>query len=468
LSIVTVLIIVAMLAMNAVFAAFELALASVRLPRLGVLAEQGKRGASAAMAMKGRMEASLAVVQLGITLVGAVAAAVGGAGADEYFSPWLQSQLGIQGGYADALALALIVLPLSGATIVLAELVPKSFAIKNAEWVCLKLSIPMRVFATAVYPVVVAIEWATKVLVRAVEKNVDREGFGEEAGGLHEFLAHAKALRATRVLDSQQERVIVGVGRLSKLRLRDVLVPASEIKYINADERLIEALIRVHLDAHTRFLVTERADDPQSIFGYVNVKDLFFLAKTHPENPSVREITRQMLVLAPDVMLGDAFARMMSEHAHLALVRDAKGEVHGMITLEDILEEVVGDIQDEYDRLPKNVVPAGRQWVVGGGVSLGLLRNILSAPGLGGNDSERLTLHDWLESRVPTLRTGETHTVDGLRVLVRKLRRGKVLEAVLTPETDGPNEASCSGNAGAQPRGNTEPCSAPRDLSPDG
>ncbi len=425
-------IIVVMLAINALFAAYELALASVSLQQIAILAEKRSTGGEAALAMKGRMEASLAVIQLGITLVGAIAAAVGGAGADEGVAPWLQGRLGVGEGVAEFFALVLVVVPLSGVMIILGELIPKSFAIKNAEWVCLKLSPPMKLFAAAVNPIVVAIEWMTKTVVGVLERNVERGRLPNEIGGLHEFLAHAKALRTTRILSPQQERVIIGAGRLSSVRVQEIVVPAHDIKLLNADDQLIEHLVRVHLDAHTRFPVTTKRGDPQGIIGYVNVKDLFFLAKTHPDNPSVREITRAMFEIPPDALIGDAFARMMSEHAHLALVRDADGVVHGMLTVEDILEEVVGDIQDEFDRLPKTLVPAGRKWIVGGGATLAQLRGVLHNPHIAPSLPDRTTLCDWIATQVPAPRTGDTYTVDSIRVMIRKMRRGRTFEVVLT------------------------------------
>src|SRR5687767_11649343 len=125
-SLTTLLVILGMLLLNALFAAYELALASVRIDRLKHLAEQKRRGAATAVRMKNRMEGSLAVVQLGITFVGAIAAAAGGASAEEDLGPWLKSALGLPGEQlADILALVLIVVPLSAITIIAGELIPK-------------------------------------------------------------------------------------------------------------------------------------------------------------------------------------------------------------------------------------------------------------------------------------------------------------------------------------------------------
>ena len=150
----TILIIILMLILNALLAAYEMALASVSRTKLSILAQEKRSGAEQALFMKDHMEGSLAVVQIGITLVGAVAAATGGAGADEMFSPFLQDWFDLPKRLADALAVAFVVVPLSFITIIFGELTPKTFAIKNKEFVVLKCSPVMRVLYTILSPIV--------------------------------------------------------------------------------------------------------------------------------------------------------------------------------------------------------------------------------------------------------------------------------------------------------------------------
>ena len=142
-----------MIALNGVFAAYEIALASIGLARLDTLVQERRRGAAAAMRMKQGIEGSLAVVQLGITLVGAIAAATGGAGAEESIEPAML-EFGFSAAMARFLAVAVIVLPLTVVTIIFGELVPKVFALGNREWVCLRLSPLMEWFSWCVWPAV--------------------------------------------------------------------------------------------------------------------------------------------------------------------------------------------------------------------------------------------------------------------------------------------------------------------------
>ena len=138
----------AMIGVNSIFAGYEIALASITVARLQRLATDKRAGAKVALYMKENMEASLAVVQLGITLVGAIAAAVGGAGAEDNLAPGFKRRL-VSNADGGSLAIAGVVLPLTVLTIIFGELIPKVFAIRNAEWVCLRLSPFMRCLLSA-------------------------------------------------------------------------------------------------------------------------------------------------------------------------------------------------------------------------------------------------------------------------------------------------------------------------------
>src|SRR5262245_6932161 len=190
----------AMIGVNSVFAGYEIALASVTLARLRKLADDNRRGAKVALYMKENMEASLAVVQLGITLVGAIAAAVGGAGAEEKLAPAIQAALGVKQGTADFIAIAGVVLPLTVVTIIVGELIPKVFAIRNADWVCLRLSPFMRWFAFSVWPAV----WLFESIVTGVMswgEGLRKEGGRKpETAELQEIRATAALARASRLI----------------------------------------------------------------------------------------------------------------------------------------------------------------------------------------------------------------------------------------------------------------------------
>ena len=243
------------------------------------------------------MEGSLAVVQLGITLVGAIAAAVGGASVDDGSSPELiQLTFGVSERVADVIALICFVLPLAAVTIVVGELIPKVLAIKNAEWVCITLSPLMWAFALVVYPAVLLFEWLTMTFVRLIETVLPSPADDHQTH-LHELRAQVNLLRASQVIGMQEERIILQASRLSSMRVKDIMMPEDDIVMVVADAPLSENLVIAHMDLHTRFPVTVHKGDPQAIIGYVTFKDMVLLAKTHPGNPVIREIVRQIISL---------------------------------------------------------------------------------------------------------------------------------------------------------------------------
>ena len=429
-----VLIILAMLILNGFFAAYEIALASIRTTRLKALADQKRAGAATAVRMKTRMEGSLAVVQLGITLVGAIAAATGGASVDEWITPVFEGRFGMSHRFAHFLALACFVIPLSAITIVIGELLPKVLALKNPEWICTALSPPMALFGVIAYPAVALLEWLTTSLVKVVERLMPRRSAEDHTAGLHELRAQVNLLRASQAIGVQEERIILQASRLSTMKVEDIMMPEDDIVMVVADSTLSENLVIAHMDLHTRFPVTTRKGDPQAIIGYVTFKDMVLLAKTHPGNPVIREIVRHIISLPQEMPLSEALKRMTTEHHHLALVRNSEGAVVGMISQEDIFEELVGDIQDEFDRLPRHISPAGHQLVVGGGVSIGQLRDVLKRPDLGGDLPSSTSLNDWLNhDREVPLRGGDMVVVDRIWAQVRKVRRRRITEALLDP-----------------------------------
>jgi putative hemolysin len=428
----------AMISINSIFAGYEIALASITVARLQRLATDKRAGAHAALYMKENMEASLAVVQLGITLVGAIAAAVGGAGAEENFAPWVEEQLSVKHGTADVIAIAAVVLPLTVFTIMFGELIPKVFAIRNAEWVCLRLSPFMKLFSYSVWPAV----WMFETVVMGVMswgEGLRKEGSAKpETAELHEIRATAALARASRLIGHREEGIIHGATEMQSRPVRDIMLPAEHIRMLDSDASLGDNLITAHLDMHTRFPVVEKKGDLQTVVGYVNVKDIIATLRMNPKDPTLRAIVRRLPSFRDVQPIAECLERLMREHTHIAIVRNAQEKVIGMVSLEDILEELVGEIEDEYDRLPAHIVSSGNAWVVGGGVPLERLKVatgmdlIADLPEGGAN-----TLSEWVIGHLGhEVAGGETVEQGPWRVVVRKVRRKKVQEAQVSQIAD--------------------------------
>lgn len=422
----------AMIGLNAVFAAFEIALASVSLGRLQRLAEARRRGAQAALRMKQSIEASLAVVQLGVTLVGATAAAVGGAGAEEKVAPALVAGLGLSEGTADVLAIVLVVLPLTFVTILVGELLPKVLALRNAERVCLALAPTMRRFSFVVRPAVFVFE---TVVVRLMSWGERLLGAAQKPGtaDLQELVGAAAMARASRLIGQREERIILGATEMQSRAIRAIMVPVEQMATLDADASVADSLMTAQLDMHTRFPVVERTRDPQAVIGYVNFKDLVAASHLSPQAPDLRSLVRGIPSLQATDGIAACFDQLMREHSNIALVRDAGGRIVGMVTLEDILEELVGEIEDEYDSLPGHLIESGTGWVVGGGASLDHLAattglDLGKAPSEAGDP----TLSGWVTRTLGReVHRGDVVERGNTRVTIRKVRRNRVYEAQL-------------------------------------
>ncbi|MFM8188259.1 MAG: hemolysin family protein [Pirellula sp.] len=427
------IIVVLMVLVNALFAAYEIALASVTKARLQTLKDQGRFGAQAAIAMKESIEKSLAVVQLGITVVGLIAGATSGATASESLSPVLQ-EFGFSEHFSDVVAIAVFVAPLTIATIVIGELVPKLFALRNKEWVCLTLSPWMRGFALLAWPLVWLLESSATAVMDISERLWSPKASHEsknEAIELQELRAIASLARTSSLIGSREENIILGAARLASRSLSEIALPASQIHVLPLNSTLSECLIAAHMDMHTRFPVAKDKSDPQTIVGYVTFKDIVSVMRINPSEPSIAGILRSIPKLDQSLQISVALERLLREHTHIALVIDTDGKISGMITLEDIVEELLGDIQDEYDMLPIHAVRAGQGWLVGGGISLIRLKEIT---GLELEGSEMFpNLNAWVSARLGHLPIGgDTIEHQGIRVLVRKVRRQRVLEALVS------------------------------------
>jgi putative hemolysin len=330
-------------------------------------------------------------------------------------------------------------------TILAGELVPKVFALRNKEWVCLKLSRPMAWFSYSVWPAVWLLENLVSLIMSWGERKwgqADATTRAEEAA-LHELRAAAAEARMSRMIGRREEGIIVSASHLAATRLRQIMLPAEYIGMLVADQSLAEALVAAHQDMHTRFPVTEESGNPQRIIGYANFKDIVSALRLAPGEPSLRNLVRPLRSFREDTSAADCLEQMMRERNHIALVRDAQGKVVGLITLEDIVEELVGEIHDEFDRLPAFVSRLGQGWVAGGFVPLTQLRDVTGIDLQPLSEKPIYTLSDWIVERLGhPPRGGEEIEADGCRILVRKTRHTLVQEAYLSRREPEPAAAA--------------------------
>jgi putative hemolysin len=319
---------------NALIAGAEMAFVAVSRPSLRELVRQGHKKAEVLLRLRERPERTLAVMQIGITLVGALAGAVGGAGAEEQLSP-LFEKLGISESTADTLAIGLVVIPLTYFTVVIGELIPKTLALRHSMAVGLAAAPWLSLFDCILGPLVTIFEWSTKKFLSLLRLTT-----GGQAGTRPEDPQDGTV--ELGLLSSQHRQYVMNLVDLERKRVKDIFLPWKQV--VKADVRLTAREVETMLLAsgHTRLPVL----DGETLLGILNAKEFFALHASGSEQ--WRSLVRPAVQLPDHLPLLSGLKMLQDRRIHMGIVYSQQARL-GIVTLEDILEEVIGEIYDEDD-----------------------------------------------------------------------------------------------------------------------
>lgn len=358
----------ALIGATAFFVAAEFALARTRTVRLEALATEGSRTAALALRQAKEIDRYLAACQLGITVTALGLGWLGEPTVAHLVEPALERV----GASAAAGTLAAGIIAFSFITalhVIIGELAPKTLAIRKAERVALRLAYPLEWFRVAFSPVITLLNSTGVRVVRA---------FGVEPASEHELALTAEDLARLvadsergGVLDPEEAGMIEGVLELHETSTREVMTPAPAVKTIRAGEPVAAALREVLGSPHSRFPVM--GDDGQPV-GVVHLSALAGGTLDDPARP-VGELAYSAHVVPEGQPLDVLLAGMRGSRASLALVLDEYGQLAGVVSLEDVLEEIVGEIQDERDPEPDLMLVSDGRLLARGHVSLDDLRD---------------------------------------------------------------------------------------------
>lgn len=332
------LLILLLVVVGGVFVAAEIALVSLRESQVTQLANRGKRGQLVAK-LTANPNLFLSVVQVGVTLSGFLAAAFGADKLSDDLVPVLE-RLGLSSGVADAVSLILITIVISYVSIVVGELTAKRLALQRAEGVALGLAPLVDFTARVARPVIWLLGVSTDVLVRILggDPKVSREEVTNE-----EIRA---MVSGSTTLGAEERRIVEDVFAAGERGLREVMVPRTEVDFLPGDMPAHRAVREVIKAPHSRYpVIGDSADD---IIGFVHVRDLLDPDLSSRTTP-VAEVARPVLSMPDTVRVLRALSDMRRSSSHLAIVLDEYGGTAGIVTMEDLVEELVGDITDEYD-----------------------------------------------------------------------------------------------------------------------
>jgi len=419
-----ILVILLLILVNGFFVGAEIAFVSVRRTRLDELAESGDRRAKRAQRLMRDPGRFLAVIQVAITFLGALASAFAAVSIVTLVAeplrgvPFLADQ-------ADTIALLLVTFVVSIVSIVLGELIPKGFALANPDRIALAVSGPITLFAKIVSPLVAVLVALTKLISKPF--GIDTTRTPELSAAEIRLIVEQGSQQG--VLEAEEEQMISAVMSLSDSKLHEVMVPRIDIVAIDQEASFDDAVTLVLTEGHSRTPLYKESVD--HIVGILYAKDLLRIIAAGGPRPRLRDIMRPALFVPESQSVDDLLHELQRRRVHMAIVLDEYGGTAGLVTIEDLLEEIVGEIQDEFDEEePMKVIVRDGEAILDGRADIDQLGELVD-PALELEDDEEYdTVGGFVYhriGRVPVV--GDTVLVDPFKITVIKVtgrRVGKV------------------------------------------
>jgi CBS domain containing-hemolysin-like protein len=330
--------------LNGFFVAAEFALVRVRESRIVQLEQEGSTRAGVVRETLRDLDSYLSVCQVGITVASLALGWVGEPAVSHLISPLFEAAGITNERIVSIIAVVLGFSAITYAHLVFGEQAPKYFSIQKAEGVSLWISRPLNVFKLFFNPVVWIVNTSTNFVLRpwGIRLGEEMEAHSEE-----ELRIMISSSTASGVLDPEERDYLNNVFDFGDRVAREVMVPRPDIEAIASDDPLPELVDAAVYGRYTRYPVYE--EDLDHVLGAVHVKDLFRAARADAEDFDIRTVIRECLVVPENKRIEDILKEFQTRKLQMAIVIDEWGSVEGLITIEDIIEEIVGEIQDEFD-----------------------------------------------------------------------------------------------------------------------
>jgi magnesium and cobalt exporter, CNNM family len=413
-----------LIALNAFFVMGEYALVRSRRGRLEAMKDEGLRGAQLALDEIDDIGDYISAVQVGITMTSIGIGALGEPVLADLLEPLFGGPL--SHGVSVAISVIVAYLLITSAHIVAGELVPKLYVIDKAEGVARRLARPLRFFRRLFHPFIVVLTAVSDRILRAL--GVDPDKVAQEGGSPEELKALIAESYTGGKLDPGEAGMLTGVFHLHEQEARQVMTPIPAVVTVDISEDVETALRRCISSGHTRLLITED-DNQDRVRGTVHVSSLARQLMAEGPHASIEGLVKDAVIVPETKPLDDLLADLQRQRSSLAVVIDEYGRVAGIVTVEDIVEEVVGEIDDETDPAGGEIRRlANGDWFVRGHVAVtDLLDYGVQLPvdtdaynSVGGFVFAEL-------GRLP--KRGDTVTADGYSIRVESVRENRI-EAV--------------------------------------
>jgi CBS domain containing-hemolysin-like protein len=420
--------------LNAFFVTAEFAIVKVRATRIEERSRAGVRGAVATQTILRNLDTYLSVTQLGITLASLGLGWVGEPAFATLIGP-IFAALGVWSpAVVHSISLTLAFAVITFLHIVLGELAPKYLAIQRPESVALFVSVPLVAIRRMLYPALWLLNSSSNAFLRVL--GIDRAPASELVHSEEELRLLLAESHRTGALSSSKRKLLENVFDYTHRSAKHIMVPRAEIVYLTLRKSLAENLDIIHKNQHTRYPLCET--DIDHVVGMIHTKDLFQPAEGLRESRDLLRLKREILFVPETRPLELLQRDFQQRRVHMALVVDEYGGTSGLVTLEDILEEIVGEIQDEFDAEPPKLEATGDGYMVDG---LILLDDIGERLGLDVPEQESNTLGGFVIARLGRIaRIGDVVRLDGYDVKVIEMKGRRVSKLLLTPAVEREHE----------------------------
>ncbi|MGH7795750.1 MAG: hemolysin family protein [Candidatus Binatia bacterium] len=412
---------------NGFFAAAEIAVIAMRKSRIDALIEKGVKCAAVIARLKGDPDRFLATVQIGVTVVGTLASAIGGAAAIVYLEPRIAaSEIPFFANWSELIALLIVVVPISFLSLVLGELVPKSLALKYSEQIACFVARPIDLLSRATAVFVKALTATSNSVLRLFGVH---EGEGASFISAEEVKSLIREGAAKGIFNETEQELIHSVFEFADTPVKAVMIPRTEIHAIEANASLADAARSFVDSGFSRIPVYEGELD--KIIGILYNKDVF---KALQENSDfrIRDHLHPAFFVPSTLPISELLKQLQRRHLAMALVINEFGEVEGLATLEDLVEEIVGEIRDEYDREERGPVerlPDGSM-VIKGSALLKDLKTDFNLPFE--ESSEYHTLAGFMLAKLKRIpRGGEWAEENGYKLTIVDMEGRRILKIKL-------------------------------------
>ncbi|MEN6342062.1 MAG: hemolysin family protein [Methanospirillum sp.] len=361
------------------FSMAEFAIVSARRHRLQSLAENGDSRAGTALELAAEPNRLLSTVQIGITLIGIVSGAFGGAVFASGLAVYI-ARIPALAPYASTIAFAAIVLVITYFTLVIGEIAPKRIALANAELLAVRVARPMQILSVIVAPAVALLSVSTDLVLRVVGAKEPSESPVTE----EEVRLMLEEGTSAGVFDEEEQELVDRVFRLSDRRVASLMTPRHEIVGVDLEDSLEENLTRMREAGHSYFPVYRGSLD--QVEGMISVRALWSKTPVGTQ-PDLESVLFEPLYLPEALPALKVMEQFREAASHVALVTDEYGSIEGLLTLHDLLESIVGALPDVRDEEPEAVERPDGSWLVDGLMPVEEFRDRFELPPL--PDEER-------------------------------------------------------------------------------